>query len=546
MTKLSRIDKMVQNLINMTKMIFDAELIVIDEDKNVVASTVESENFNDNTLNELSKYEIAIDKRQLGFIYLDDENIDESNNKKIEGYLKRLIDIITEKYIEKMMELETEKLFFQLNSVLDSIKPGIMVADLQGLITFVNQEFENITGVKKSAIIGQHLNSIFNDSSILKVLQLNEEIWNKEVIFNNESISKRVVVSANPIKKNNKNRGIVITIRGIKDIQKIIDDLYVDIKKPSFDNIIGESKILKNAKDRAQKVVYSSSSVLIRGESGTGKELFARAIHEESKRSKENFVSINCAAIPAELLESELFGYEAGSFTGAKKDGKPGKFEIADKGTIFLDEIGDMPLQLQAKILKFIQDRQFYRIGGVKKIDVDVRIISATNRNLEKLIKDKKFREDLYYRLNVIPLYIPPLRKRGKDILLLVEHFINKFNHKLNKDIDGITGRVKDKLLNYDWPGNVRELENVIEYAINMETTNLLRIDNLPNRLFSSEIKDVSNSDLESEINKVERDLIIKALNKYGRSTKGKLEAAESLGIGKTTLYKKINKYNIE
>ena len=542
MTKLSKIDKIVQNLIDMTKMIFDFELLVIDEDENIIASTIKSDSKNDIDLNKLSKYEIAIDKRKLGYIYINGKN---KNNVNVESYLKQLIDIITEKYIEKMMELETEKLLYQLNSVLDSIKPGIMVADLQGLITFVNQEFENITGVKKSDIIGQHLNSVFSDSSILKVLQLNEEIWNKEVIFNNKSISKRVVVSANPIKKNNKIKGIVLTIRGIKDIQKIINDLYVDIKKPSFDNIIGESKILKNAKDRAQKVVYSSSSVLIRGESGTGKELFARAIHEESKRSKENFVSINCAAIPAELLESELFGYESGSFTGAKKDGKPGKFEIADKGTIFLDEIGDMPLQLQAKILKFIQDRQFYRVGGVKKIDVDVRIISATNRNLEKLIKDKKFREDLYYRLNVIPLYIPPLRKRGEDILLLVDYFIKKFNHKLNKNIKGITDQVKEKLLNYNWPGNVRELENVIEYAINMETTDFLTIENLPNRLFNSKMKDIS-EDLESEINKVERDLIIKALNKYGRSTKGKLEAAESLGIGKTTLYKKINKYNIE
>jgi PAS domain S-box-containing protein len=545
MTKLSKIDKIVQNLIDMTKISFDFELLVVDEDDNLIASTINSDRVNDIDLNKLSKYEIAIDKRKLGYIYIDGKNKKIENEDNIESYLKQLIDIITEKYIEKMMEQETEKLLYQLNSVLDSIKPGIMVADLQGLITFVNQEFENITGVKKSDIIGQHLNSVFSDSSILKVLQLNEEIWNKEVIFNNKSISKRVVVSANPIKKNNKSKGIVLTIRGIKDIQKIINDLYVDIKKPSFDNIIGESKILKNAKDRAQKVVYSSSSVLIRGESGTGKELFARAIHEESKRSKENFVSINCAAIPAELLESELFGYESGSFTGAKKDGKPGKFEIADKGTIFLDEIGDMPLQLQAKILKFIQDRQFYRVGGLKKIDVDVRIISATNRNLEKLIDDKKFREDLYYRLNVIPLYIPPLRKRDEDILLLVDYFIKKFNHKLNKDIKGITDQVKEKLLNYNWPGNVRELENVIEYAINMETTDFLTIEDLPNRLFKSNIKDIF-EDLESEINKVEKDLIIKALNKYGRSTKGKLEAAESLGIGKTTLYKKINKYNIE
>ena len=544
MTELNKIDKLIQDILNITKIIYKSDIIILDQDNNMIASTNNKKSIdflNDNTY---KKYDIKIEKRKIGSIYIDLNKKDFSNHFDPEQYIKKLRKLITDKYLEKMMTLETEGLLDQLNSVLDSIKPGIMVADSQGLITFANQEFENITGIKRSVIVGQHLNSIFNDSNIFKVLKLGEEIRNKEIRLSFNSTSKRVVIGANPIKKGKDNSGIVLSIRGIKDIQKIINDIYIDIKRPSFDNIIGESESIKEAKEVAKKVVYSSSSILIRGESGTGKELFARAIHEESKRSKENFVSINCAAIPKELLESELFGYEAGSFTGANKEGKPGKFEVADKGTIFLDEIGDMPLQLQAKILKFIQDRQFYRVGGVDKIDVDVRIISATNRNLEQLIENKEFREDLYYRLNVIPLYVPPLRDRGEDILLLVDYFIKKFNHKLNRDIEGISKDVKQKLINYDWPGNVRELENVIEYAINMETNDRLTIENLPKRIFNKNSYDEIN--LENEINKVERDLIIKALDKHGRDTAGKLKAADELGISKTTLYKKINRYEIK
>jgi len=541
--ELKKIIKLINDILEVIKTIYDIDIVVLDEKKELVASNFELSDLEQINKNDFKNRVINIEERKIGYIYIEnpkkgkrDFNIEEFENK--------LKNLITDKYIEKMMAVETENLLEQLNLVLDSIKPGILVSDSQGLVTFVNQEFENITGIKKSAVIGQHLNLLFSDSSIFKVLKLGEEIRNKEINLENDNISKRVIIDANPIKKNNKNSGIVISLRGIKDIQRIINDFYIDIKRPSFENIIGDSQCIKDAKNIANKVVHSSSSVLIRGESGTGKELFARAIHEESKRSKENFVSINCAAIPAELLESELFGYEAGSFTGARKEGKPGKFEVADKGTIFLDEIGDMPLPLQAKILKFIQDRQFYRVGGVNKINVDVRIISATNRNLEKLIENKKFREDLYYRLNVIPLNIPPLRERGGDILLLVDYFINKFNHKLNKNIKGLTEQVKEKLINYDWPGNVRELENVIEYAINMESDDKLKIDNLPRRIFKD--NDYDEINLESRINKVERELIIKALDKHGRDTSGKLEAAEELGIGKTTLYKKINKYKIK
>ena len=543
MTELNKINNIIEDIIEITKSAFNTDLIVLDQDKKLIASTLDKNRFNINDKT-YEKKAIKIEQREIGYIYLKSNKLIKKKKDKIDQVIEKIKKMITDRYLEKMMTLETESLLGQLNTVLDSIKPGIIVSDSQGLITFANQEFENITGIKRSRIVGQHLNAVFNDSNILKVLKLGEEIRNKEIRLNFNQISKRIVIGANPIKKDNKNSGLVMSIRGIKDIQKIINDIYIDIKRPSFDNIIGESSSIKEAKKVAKKVVYSNSSILIRGESGTGKELFARAIHEESKRSQENFVSINCAAIPAELLESELFGYESGSFTGAKKEGKPGKFEVADKGTIFLDEIGDMPLQLQAKILKFIQDRQFYRVGGVDKIDVDVRIISATNRNLEELIKKKKFREDLYYRLNVIPLHVPPLRDRGNDILLLVDYFIKKFNHKLNKKIKGITKKVEKKLKNYDWPGNVRELENVIEYAINMETSETLTTENLPKRLFKGH--NFNDINLKSEINKVERDLIIKALDKHGRDTAGKLKAADELGIGKTTLYKKINKYNIQ
>ena len=251
----------------------------------------------------------------------------------------------------------------------------------------------------------------------------------------------------------------------------------------SFDSIISRSTAMEKIKKRALQVASSNSTVLITGESGTGKGLLARAIHKESPRCSKPFVSVNCAAIPETLLESELFGYERGAFTGAEKNGKLGKFQLADKGTLFLDEIGDMPLHLQVKLLSCLQNRQVDPVGAVRPVDVDVRIIAATNKDLEEMIRQNQFREDLYFRLNVIPLYIPPLRERPEDISMLVQHIIMKFSMAMGKAVTGIEADAMDVLLSYSWPGNIREVENVIEYAINMEQSDTITVDSLPEKL---------------------------------------------------------------
>ncbi|MGI6552605.1 MAG: sigma-54 interaction domain-containing protein [Bacillota bacterium] len=283
----------------------------------------------------------------------------------------------------------------------------------------------------------------------------------------------------------------------------------------------------------------SDSTVLITGESGTGKEILARAIHANSNRSQEHFVTINCGAIPETLLESELFGYEEGAFTGAKKGGKLGKFEIANGGTIFLDEIGDMPLHLQVKLLRVLQEKVIERVGGSFSVPIDVRVIAATHRDLEEQAQQNQFRWDLYYRLNVIPLHIPPLRERQEDIMMLAKYFLEIYNHKINKKIKYFAKETENLLLNYEWPGNVRELSNAVEYAVNMETSAILSARNLPPRL---RMRASTSQYIEKDngLKKMERDLIADALAKYGISTEGKKRVAESLGISLATLYRKL------
>ena len=254
------------------------------------------------------------------------------------------------------------------------------------------------------------------------------------------------------------------------------------------------------------------------------------------------FISVNCAAIPETLLESELFGYEKGAFTGADKNGKLGKFQLADKGTIFLDEIGDMPMHLQVKLLTCLQNRQIDPIGSSKPVDIDVRIIAATNKDLEKLVRENQFREDLYFRLNVIPLNIPPLRERPEDIAIMIDHTINKYSALLQKEISGIDQHARDILLSYSWPGNTREIENVIEYAINMEPSNIISISSLPDKLVKRENIYLTGErkSLKSQLNIAERAIINNCLDVTGCSLEGKRKAADMLEISESTLYRKL------
>lgn len=315
-------------------------------------------------------------------------------------------------------------------------------------------------------------------------------------------------------------------------------------------NLIGNSDAMKRILELIDKVADSDSTVLIYGESGTGKELVARAIHYRSDRMDKPLVPINCAAIPSDLLESELFGYEKGAFTGAHRT-KIGRFEYANGGTLFLDEIGEMSPQLQVKLLRVLQEKSFERLGGVRPIQIDVRIIAATNRNLEKAMEEGKFREDLYYRLSVIPIHIPPLRERKEDIPVLVEHFLEKFNREKGRNITGISPKAMDKLMTYWWPGNVRELENLIERVVVLKRSGTIDVEDLPEKILTSGAKDPLGTivlpeqgiQLDATIHRLERELILQALKR----TKGvKKEAAQLLGMKRTTLIQKMKRNNIE
>lgn len=314
----------------------------------------------------------------------------------------------------------------------------------------------------------------------------------------------------------------------------------------TFDNIIGQSPAIKAVKEFSKQVAIGDSTVLIRGESGTGKELFARAIHNESLRSNAPFIAVNCAAIPEPLLESELFGYVEGAFTGARKGGKPGKCELAAGGTLFLDEVGDIPLSLQSKFLRMLQERTIERVGGTKTIHIDVRIIAATHRDLEAMIISKEFREDLYYRINVIPIVLPPLRERKEDIYGISTHFLSNYAMRMKKNITDISFEAVKALVDYSWPGNIRELENSIEYAVNVETTGIIGAESLPLRIkTNAEALALTNENprkIFSTIKDVEMREVVAAVNRFGWTTTGKQAAADFLGISLATLYRKLKK----
>lgn len=307
--------------------------------------------------------------------------------------------------------------------------------------------------------------------------------------------------------------------------------------------IQGVSPQIKELKERAARVARGEANVLLLGESGTGKELFARAIHQASPRRQEPLIKINCAAIPENLLEAELFGYDEGAFTGAARGGKPGKFELADGGTIFLDEIGDLPLSMQPKLLRALQERSFERVGGRRTIKVDVRIIAATNKDLPSLVREGKFRLDLYYRLAVITLQIPPLRERPMDLVPLCQMLLQKFNSRYGLDIEGISEEVQELFQRYSWPGNVRELENVLEHAFNFlepgEKT--IKLHHLPPYVYRGDHP--GGLQLKEAVAQAEQEAIKKALLAAGGN---KQEAARLLGIHPSGLYQKIKKYNLE
>lgn len=324
------------------------------------------------------------------------------------------------------------------------------------------------------------------------------------------------------------------------------------IARYSFKDIVGESSEIKRIKMFASKVAQTSTTVLLTGESGTGKELFAHAIHHASSRKDKPFVWVDCSSIPRELLQSELFGYELGAFTGADKNGRLGRFEIANQGTIFLDEIADMPIEMQAEILRVLQEKEVIRVGGVHPKKVDFRVIAATNRDIEKLVREDKFRTDLFYRLDVIRIHIPPLRERHEDISILVQHYLNFFKEKYNKSAIQFSSDAQKSLERYSWPGNVRELMNLIENLVICKDNNApITVEDIPGEPSKNSRESSRNSTIDlrksiakmkTTIYKMERDMILDALKRVNNN---KTNAAELLGIHRSGLYQKLKKYGI-
>jgi PAS domain S-box-containing protein len=450
-----------------------------------------------------------------------------------------------------------EKDLEMYRSIFDSIYNGALVTDENGVITHFNKPYGEFLGVDPLAQIGRHCTESVQNSRMHIVARTGKP----EINQSHRIIGKKMVVQRIPIRQDGRVVAVFgqVMFKDVKDVSKLASELKLLESKVklyeaellnlrstryTFESIIGNSKPLKALKLEALRASSNHFPVLISGESGTGKELFAQAIHHASSRKLYPFIRINCAAIPKDLLESELFGYEKGAFTGAGSEGKHGKFELAHQGTLFLDEVGDLPLEMQPKLLRAIEDHEFERVGGNKIIQTDLRVIAATNQNLEEMISDRRFRKDLFYRLNVVPINIPPLRERKIDILEIARHLLKQMAAEANLSEIEIDKPAELVLRNYEWPGNVRELSNVLERTLSALEGRTIHLSDLPFYLHHSHGKSTgkNRSSLKVMKAKTELETIRYALEKSGNN---KAMAAKMLGIHRTLLYKKMKRYAI-
>ncbi|MFP4168043.1 MAG: sigma-54 interaction domain-containing protein [Desulfonatronovibrionaceae bacterium] len=432
------------------------------------------------------------------------------------------------------------------NIILDSINEGVFTVDLNWNLQELNAAAKKITGRNREWARGRKCFDVFQsrlcgeECPIKQTLATGEPVVNRRtfILDSKEQCVPVRVSTAVLHDAEGKIIGGVETFQDLSEVERLCKELKSHY---TFDDIVGRSSAMQDIFETLPLIAKSDSTVLIEGESGTGKELFARTLHNRSLRCRGRFVPVNCAALPDTLLESEFFGYEPGAFTDAKRS-RSGRFELAHCGTIFLDEISDISPALQVRLLRVLQERSVEPLGSERSKNVDVRVLAATNQDLGKMVEKDQFRKDLYYRIRVVRLKIPPLRERRDDIPLLVNHFINKFNHLQGKDIAGVTDSVMDRLTEYDYPGNVRELENIVERAFVFCRGGLIEMRHLP-----SELRDPSTSILETEqgmtLREMEKALIVKALR---RNSGNRQKTARTLGINVSTLYRKIKKMDID
>lgn len=468
----------------------------------------------------------------IGFICFDEKQRSHiiDNFTTFQAFLEQISELIVSKVIERMDYDKNRVIVQMFESIFETIEDGILVIDSDDRITNHNEKARVLLNKADTYLNGE----------IIHVKEVKRTDNHSELVIkigdtSIQGIGMHVSLSIDPYHK-------VIILKDVNAIKSYLSDIKTLPFHSSLDSIIGQSPVMIELKKKVHMIASSNSTVLITGESGTGKELFARAIHDLSDRSEGPFVAVNCGALPENLIESELFGYVKGAFTGADASGKRGKFSQADGGTIFLDEIGEMPIHLQVKILRVLEDMVICPLGSADYKHLDIRVIAATNRKLNQEVKEKRFRGDLYYRLNVIPIKLPPLRERKSDLRLLSLFFLKKYEGALNKTIDKIDITFWKSIERYDWKGNIRELQNVIEYALNIigqETT--LTSEHLPPSMMRH--KEIVEDGIYS-LETIEKTVICKALKTYGGYL-NKTEIAQKLGVGIATLYRKIEKYNL-
>lgn len=451
------------------------------------------------------------------------------------------------KYSERKSDMIIPATGEHQTTILDSINEGVFTVDLEWHIVSFNRAAEKITGIQRHAACGRTCHEVFRTTicetacALRQTMKTGKPIVNATAHIINQSGQRIPIRIATALLKDGAGRviGGVETFQDLTLVEQLKKELHA---RYSFEDIIGRSPAMMSLFQILPRIAESGSTVLIEGPSGTGKELFARAIHNLSPRREKRFVAVNCGALPDTLLESELFGYKAGAFTDARKD-RQGRFAIADGGTLFLDEIGDISPAMQVRLLRVLQERVIEPLGGVEPVTVDVRLIAATNKSLDKLVRAGKFREDLLYRIRVFQMKIPPLQQRREDIPLLVEHVVARFNHLQDKNIQGVSDGVMARLMEHDYPGNIRELQNILEHAFVLCSGHQIELENLPPEFRPAGMAERSEAGPSATLSSMEKFLITEALRRHGGSRK---RAAQVLGIDTSTLYRKIKALEIK
>lgn len=550
----------------MSRLNLDDVILIDSQDKPVAVLTLkdlmkqmESETDLSRPISDLVKQEMIVITEEAGAIEARNQmrrngigRLPVLRNGQVVGMV-RIHDILNKVYSK------IDEMHMALEKILDSLYEGVCVVNAEGIVSLWSKGSEKLYHVKPRDIVGRKLEELFPTALLLKTLYSQKAIRN---VYHSPRPGSYAIISAIPIFVNGEMIGAVSTDRDVTETTNLseqletakekLDLLQTEVEKIneeqySFHNVVGKSHIIQEKIQEARQVAAATSSVLIGGESGTGKEVFARAIHQASGR-KGPFVAINCSAIPENLFESEMFGYEGGAFTGALNKGKVGKVELAKGGTLFLDEIGDMPLYMQAKMLRVLQERQILRVGGEHPIDIDVRLISATHRNLQAMVSDGSFREDLFYRINVVHIYLPGLKERKEDIPIFLRHFITEFCKENNVSVPQIDAEVLHALMNYSWPGNIRELKNTIEHLVIFSEKNVINKKSIPERIKEKSPstfleREQDSLDLQENIRQVEMKTIRNAME---AADENKAKAAKLLHIPRSTLYYKLKFYKMK